>query len=83
MFILQLLCFVPIVLCFNPLPLHFLRVKHYNKGTSTSPEYGPFYMEMPLDHFSNDSGIFFNNRYWVNADYYQTGGPIICKSQSL
>ncbi|CEP18850.1 hypothetical protein [Parasitella parasitica] len=40
-------------------------------------EYGPFVMEMPLDHFSsNDPNITFKNRYWVNTDYYKPNGPI-------
>lgn len=30
---------------------------------------------MPIDHFSNASETF-KNRYWVNATYYQSGGPV-------
>jgi hypothetical protein len=43
--------------------------------------YGPFTMDMPLDHFSKKTGgnNTFTNRYWVNADHYQNNGPIICK----
>lgn len=42
-------------------------------------KYGPFYMQMPLDHFNNASAVTFDNRYWVNADYYKSNGPIIRK----
>jgi hypothetical protein len=41
-------------------------------------KYGPFYMTMPLDHFTNASATTFDNKYWVNADYYKSNGPIIC-----
>ena len=30
---------------------------------------------MPIDHFSNDSDVFFN-RFWMNASYYKPGGPV-------
>ncbi|KAK5046791.1 hypothetical protein LTR84_007145 [Exophiala bonariae] len=33
-------------------------------------------IEVPIDHFSNDSEKF-NTRYWVNATYYKPGGPVI------
>ncbi|KAI8967616.1 peptidase S28 [Mycotypha africana] len=39
--------------------------------------YGPFYIDVPLNHDNNDTGVTFKNRYWINADYYQPGGPII------
>jgi hypothetical protein len=42
-------------------------------------KYGPFFMTMPLDHFGNKSKSTFQNKYWVNTDYYKANGPIICK----
>ncbi|KAI9481590.1 MAG: peptidase S28 [Benjaminiella poitrasii] len=43
---------------------------------SSSQAYQTYYINMPLDHFANNS-ITFKNRYWVNADYYKSNGPII------
>ena len=45
-------------------------------------KYGPFYMNMPLDHFNNGTTTF-KNKYWVNRDYYKTNGPVIRKSDIL
>jgi hypothetical protein len=33
---------------------------------------------MPVDHFLNSTSATFKNRYWVNATYYEAGGPVIC-----
>lgn len=46
-----------------------------------SKEYGPFVIDMPLDHFSanGENGTTFKNRYWINTDYYKPNGPILCK----
>lgn len=41
-------------------------------------QYGPFTINMPLDHFAGDNTTF-KNRYWVNTDYYKPNGPILCK----
>lgn len=47
---------------------------------STVPKkYGPFFMTVPLDHFRNTTSATFQNRYWVNSDFYKPKGPIICK----
>ncbi len=35
-------------------------------------------VQMPIDHFASDvskSGTF-KNRYWLNATYYEAGGPV-------
>ncbi|KAJ4488343.1 peptidase S28 [Lentinula aciculospora] len=40
---------------------------------------GPLFIDMPLDHFSNstvDGVTTFKNRYWMNATYYEPGGPV-------
>lgn len=42
-------------------------------------KYGPFFMRMPLDHFNESNTKMFDNRFWVNTDYYKSKGPIICK----
>lgn len=37
---------------------------------------------MPLDHFANstvDGVTTFQNRYWINATYYEPGGPVFSK----
>ncbi|KAF5391816.1 hypothetical protein D9757_001693 [Collybiopsis confluens] len=37
------------------------------------------HFEMPLNHFSNltvDGVSAFQNRYWINATYYEVGGPV-------
>ncbi|KAJ7281962.1 peptidase S28 [Mycena rebaudengoi] len=31
---------------------------------------------MPLDHFNRGNHETFRNRYWVNASYYEPGGPV-------
>ncbi|KAH7868097.1 uncharacterized protein C8R40DRAFT_1178208 [Lentinula edodes] len=39
----------------------------------------PLFIDMPLDHFANstDDGVTtFQNRYWINATYYEPGGPV-------
>ncbi|GJE98594.1 serine carboxypeptidase S28-domain-containing protein [Phanerochaete sordida] len=35
----------------------------------------PLFIDMPLDHFGGAQGTF-KNRYWVNASYYEPGGPV-------
>ncbi|KAI0343677.1 peptidase S28 [Trametopsis cervina] len=35
----------------------------------------PQFFDMPIDHFGNTSGTF-KNRYWINATYYEPGGPV-------
>ncbi|CAO0791851.1 unnamed protein product [Mucor circinelloides] len=46
------------------------------KGDEKLPQqYGPFTINMPLDHFG-DGNTTFKNRYWVNTDYYKPNGPI-------
>ncbi|KAL9542452.1 hypothetical protein MBANPS3_008610 [Mucor bainieri] len=39
-------------------------------------QYGPFTINMPLDHFEGDN-MTFKNRYWVNTDYYKPNGPVL------
>lgn len=33
------------------------------------------FFEVPIDHFGVGSGTF-KNRYWLNASYYEEGGPV-------
>lgn len=58
-------------------------LQHTKQKTSSFPvpdkKYGAFYMEMPLDHFNDTNKKTFDNRYWMNSDYYKSDGPIICK----
>lgn len=41
-------------------------------------KYGPFYFDQPIDHTDPSAGTF-KHRYWANTDWYQPGGPVICK----
>ncbi|KAL0580902.1 hypothetical protein V5O48_001096 [Marasmius crinis-equi] len=36
----------------------------------------PFFIDLPLDHFDPQTNATFNNRFWVNASYYEEGGPV-------
>ncbi|KAJ3881470.1 peptidase S28 [Lentinula edodes] len=39
----------------------------------------PLFIDLPLDHFANstvDGVTTFENRYWINATYYEPGGPV-------
>ncbi|KAI9306308.1 serine carboxypeptidase S28-domain-containing protein [Cunninghamella echinulata] len=55
---------------------------HRNKITTTSlrqkvdSRYGPYYFDQAIDHESSDTTTF-KQRYWVNSDWYKTGGPVI------
>lgn len=33
---------------------------------------------MPIDHFTNKTADTFQNRYWINATYWEKGGPVFC-----
>ncbi|QRV75051.1 Serine carboxypeptidase S28 [Ceratobasidium sp. AG-Ba] len=34
------------------------------------------YFEQPLDHFDKSVNKTFGQRYWINTDYYEPGGPV-------
>ncbi|KAG7096655.1 hypothetical protein E1B28_004070 [Marasmius oreades] len=36
----------------------------------------PLFINLPLDHFDANSNATFKNRFWVNATYYEVGGPV-------
>lgn len=78
----SLLLFIPFTLCINPIVIPKLGISAKSrKATDTdtkSSKYGPFYLEVPLDHFSNDTTTFYD-RYWVNTEFYKPNGPIIRK----
>ncbi|KAI8640663.1 serine carboxypeptidase S28-domain-containing protein [Parasitella parasitica] len=58
--------------------IYSIRPNAVKSDESLPQKYGPFVMEMPLDHFSsNGPNTTFKNRYWVNTDYYQPNGPIL------
>ncbi|KAI7899923.1 peptidase S28 [Cokeromyces recurvatus] len=54
---------------------YLLRESLLNKA-NVQFNYKTHYMDMPLDHFTNNS-MTFKNRYWLNTDYYKSNGPII------
>ena len=44
------------------------------------PDYSEFpeqWFEQPLDHFDENNGHTFKQRYWVNKRHYKKGGPVI------
>ncbi|TFK37404.1 peptidase S28 [Crucibulum laeve] len=36
----------------------------------------PHFIKMPIDHFTDKTKKTFNNRYWINATYFKSGGPV-------
>lgn len=42
-----------------------------------------YYVDMPLDHFSNDDTRTFRNRYYMNDTFYKPGGPVFRKPPEL
>ena len=34
-------------------------------------------MDLPVDHFNSSDHRLFQNRFWVNDEYYKPGGPVI------
>ncbi|KAJ6485877.1 peptidase S28 [Mycena sanguinolenta] len=44
-------------------------------GSSGFPN-DPLFIDMPLDHFNTSNHQTYPNRYWVNATYYEPGGPV-------
>ncbi|KAJ4424201.1 hypothetical protein N0V82_001067 [Gnomoniopsis sp. IMI 355080] len=39
-------------------------------------DYPPSWMTIPVDHFNTSDLRTYQNRYWVNATFYEPGGPI-------
>ncbi|KAF8894239.1 serine carboxypeptidase S28-domain-containing protein [Gymnopilus junonius] len=33
-------------------------------------------IQVPIDHFGHKTSATFSNRYWLNATYYKSGGPV-------
>ncbi|KAI8329697.1 serine carboxypeptidase S28-domain-containing protein [Chlamydoabsidia padenii] len=63
-----------------PPPGHRLHRKTLSLSTLTpkvDPRYGPYYFEQPIDHQDTESTTTFKQRYWVNSDWYKSGGPVI------
>jgi hypothetical protein len=50
----------------------------FSQATKDASTVEPLYVELPLDHFSNNPATFLN-RYWVNDEFYKEGGPVIRK----
>ncbi len=51
---------------------------NFRKATKDVSTIEPLNVTLPLDHFSNNPETFVN-RYWVNDEFYQEGGPVIRK----
>ncbi|CAO3636947.1 unnamed protein product [Cunninghamella echinulata] len=47
-----------------------------SSSSSTLTNYNTYYFNQPLNH-KNKQSTTFQQRYWVNQDYYQSGGPVI------
>ena len=43
---------------------------------TNAPSFPQFNFTQPLDHFT-DTGLTFNQRYWVSDRHYKPGGPVI------
>lgn len=43
---------------------------------TNAPSFPQFNFSQPLDHFT-DTGVTFNQRYWVSDRHYKPGGPVI------
>lgn len=39
-------------------------------------DYPPSWIDIPIDHFSNSTNQTFRNRYWINGQHYNAGGPV-------
>ena len=39
-------------------------------------DYPAFRIDIPVDHYNASDTRTYMNRYWVNADYYESGGPV-------
>lgn len=50
----------------------------FREATRDASTIEPQYVSLPLDHFSNNPATF-QNRYWVNDEFYKDGGPVIRK----
>ncbi|KAJ7918777.1 peptidase S28 [Mycena leptocephala] len=61
---------------------HLLKAPHlglqerFDSSTVTGLPNEPLFIDMPLDHFNASNRRTFPNRYWVNATYYEPGGPV-------
>ncbi|EPS38026.1 hypothetical protein H072_8275 [Dactylellina haptotyla CBS 200.50] len=56
----------------------FSTVFNSRKPSLTSnPASKPFYITLPLDHFTTSNTDTFQSRYYVQDSYYQPGGPVI------
>jgi hypothetical protein len=50
----------------------------FSKATKDASSLEAQYVTLPVDHFSNNEATF-QNRYWVNDEFYTDGGPVIRK----
>ena len=54
------------------------KIHAVSKTSLVNEKHGPFYFDQPVDHSDTSAGTF-KHRYWANTDWYQAGGPVICK----
>jgi hypothetical protein len=47
----------------------------YAPKVTATPKVPAKTIALPLDHFGTNKQTF-NNRYWVNSEYYKDGGPV-------
>lgn len=69
----------------SPPTIRRLVNKQYTRpARSSSYDDGPVpqYVELSVNHLSNDSETFMN-RYWVDDYFYKTGGPVFCTLDRL
>ncbi|CAO3607532.1 unnamed protein product [Cunninghamella blakesleeana] len=56
--------------------LHRNQINTLSVKPKINPRYGPYFFNQTIDHESSDTTTF-KQRYWVNSDWYKTGGPVI------
>ena len=39
-------------------------------------DYPALTIQIPIDHYNVSDNRTYSNRYWVNSNYYQEGGPV-------
>lgn len=53
----------------------------FSKASGDAPQVPAQVVHLPLDHFGTNKNTF-SNRYWVNDEFYQDGGPVIGENLS-
>lgn len=70
-----LLCFkIVLALAISPRLPSYLDEQ---EGISVNPsDYPALTIDIPIDHYNDSDKRIYQNRYWINSEYYKSGGPI-------